>query len=262
MIISQKHGLAFIHVPKNGGLGVRRQLAQLHDHDETFHRVIRTPAYGSVDLTHMRGEVLADLYPEVLAFLRSARVFALYREPHGRFRSAASQTLKSRGAKPLLEMTADELRPVIDGLIGEVEARRYREDPSLVYFTPQAEFLYVDEDFLPTDLYPIERLDEMVADIASLSGETVESPGAANQTVALRAPWLRGPLHKMNDAVRRALPTGLYRSLRAAATPLVVRSGRTPADDVFAEPRVRNFVEAFYASDFALRERCVEPETS
>lgn len=252
MIISDRFGFAFVHIPKCAGTTVREQIARLDaDRFELGGRQ-HHPELGRIDLMHLPLDILRDHFAEVFARLTAVPSYALTRDPHDRFRSSVSEYVKTYHHKRLSEFAAPELARALDEVMTALAARPALLPLRYVHFTPQTRYVHLDGRQVVTQRYPLEAIDAFMAEIGRRTGTSLDAESRANQDFAFRFRGSERWLWRMNAALKGVLPYGAYQGLKRRLRPLVVRDRPAPAADVLAGDEMRAFVDEIYADDIAL----------
>ena len=252
MIISEDRGFAFLHIPKNAGTSVRRQLEPFDTTDGTFRNPIEHPALGRLYGTHVPLTVLREHFGETFEKLRGLRTFAVVREPRARFRSALAQLLREKHQVELAHADQDlvdrEANQVAEGLsaAGDMPSRE------LTHFIPQHRWIEVDGELFTDELFLMSDVAGLFAAISAHIGEQVGEPAKANETVSHRFPGLIGAARKANRQLQNALPSGAHKFLVDVAKPILTRRPAVADEQVPGGEALDAFLSEHYAKDFAI----------
>lgn len=252
MIISNRFGFAFVHIPKCAGSTVREQIER-QDH-EIFQLAGRQthPTLGKIDVMHLPLDVLRDHFPDVFEKLQATHSYALTRDPYDRFRSSVSEYLKTYYDKRLSDFSTAEL----EDALGEIMEALTDPPPLLplryVHFTPQDRYVHLDGEEMISRRYALENIDLFFEDLGRRMGAQFDASSRANQDFAFRFKKSERWLWRANQTLKDILPYGAYQGIKQRVKPLLVREKPPATDDIFTTARIRNFVETAYATDIAL----------
>ena len=251
MIISERHGFVFVHIPKCAGTTVREQLQDLDETHGTFASVREHPVLGRIDYMHLPLRVLSEHFPDTFATLERLDGFAVTRDPMSRFRSSVAEYLKRVQHSRLAEISAAELRAVIDRIIRELEACPEIPTYEIAHFIPQCDYIWLDGRRVVENTVAIEKISDLFAEIARRTGHPIDARAWSNQDFVLRFEGLKAVIWRANDLARGLLPYRGYQGLKRLARPYLVKERASPAaEQVFGEARITRFVEEYYADDF------------
>lgn len=252
LIISNRFGFAFVHIPKCAGSTVREQIER--QDPEIFQLVGRQthPTLGKIDIMHLPLDILHDHFPEVFDNLRATHSYALTRDPYDRFRSSVSEYLKTYYHKRLSDFGETEL----EDALGEIMAALTDPPPLLplryVHFTPQERYVYFKGEDIISRRYAIENIDAFFEDLGQRMGAQFDAGSRANQDFAFRFKKTERWLWRANQTLKDILPYGAYQGIKQRVKPLLVRDKPPAAEDIFSTALVRDFVKTTYATDIAL----------
>jgi len=264
LIISNRYGFAFVHIPKCAGSTVREQIERTDPARIELAGRRTHPVLGKIDAMHLPLDVLREHFPEIFAQLKATDSYALTREPHDRFRSAVSEYVKTYEGKRLSEFDAAELGRVLDDIMAAVAARPALLPLRYVHFTPQARYIHIDGAEIVSRRYALENIGAFFAELSSRTGAAFDPGSRANQDFAFRFKGFERWLWTANQALKTALPYPLYQGIKRHMKPLLVRNNPADVADVFASAGVRDFVADIYAADIALHaaDRRAEPRAA
>lgn len=254
MIISDRFGFAFVHIPKCAGSTVREQLERLDPDCFQLSGRSSHPELGKIDVMHLPLDVLRDHFPDVFARLRATHSYALTRDPFDRFRSSASEYLKTYHNKRLSEFGEAELTSALDEIMAALSARPALLPLRYVHFTPQERYVRLDGEEVISQRYALEDMAGFFADLGRRTGADLDPGARANQDFAFRFRGSERLLWRANQALKDVLPYAAYQGVKRRVKPLLVREKPPAVEDVFTSPAIRGFVRDFYAADIALHE--------
>lgn len=255
MIISRRTKTAFIHIPKNGGTTVRRQMHQLHDIDASFNAAANLPGVGRVHLAHLPSRTIREHFPEVYQILLDCQIFVLCRDPFSRFRSSVSQHLKLYKNISMASLGEAELRSRILDLIGEIETSPDVLPIKLNHFVRQTEML---DDEMEISLFALEDMACMMEQISLRTGIPMRHDRKDNETISLRDERLRKPLSRIAVELEKKLPSTAYQALQKLAKRVLQKPIPQTTEVAFHSPEVLNFVKTHYADDIELHRSAIE----
>ncbi len=271
MIISDKYGFAFIHIPKSGGSTVRYALMNLDERKAVYFDRSRRDhdLLGSVDFAHLPLQALQQHFPRDFALLRSYRTFALIRDPMKRFTSSLHEYLLWNMGEDLAGLPDADVSRVIREVIEKLNFQDEDKpilDPTLIHFSRQSDFVELSGERIVIDLYPIERLDEMLNEIGNLVGKKISSR-PINQRIQYRSEHLQTASEAIQWALRSIIPESIWRPMFNLArkamigTRLVKLDNEKPFQQTFG-PEVEEFVRHFYRRDFEIYHELIQPGTA
>lgn len=249
MIISRRTKTAFIHIPKNGGTTVRRQMHQLHDIDASFNGAANLPGVGRVHLAHLPIRTIQEHFPEVYQILLTCQVFALCRDPFARFRSSVSQHFKLYKSISIATLDEADLKTRILDLIDEITGSPGVLPVKLNHFVRQTDML---NDEMDTSLFALEGIADLIEVISDRTGIPMRHDRKDNETILLRDERLRKPLSRIAVGLEKKLPATVYQSLQTFAKRALQKPIPKTTEDVFRNHEISGFVEQHYADDIEL----------
>jgi len=268
MLICKRANIAFVQIPKNGSKSVRQALLTsfgldhgpvARDRNWTVEEFEAAYARDAVDyipgvennLDHLTLAVYRELLPQAYAAFRAAHSFALIREPRERFLSALLQRLgqfqELNGLRVDDPVVGTEARHVCEWLDG----RGIFNDRTYIHFARQVDYVDLEGERLVDMIFPIERTDAAEAWIEGLTGERI----AIAHEHARREPKKLGKV--LYPSLRRIGRSVIPPKMRDAVHPIWRNS---PLFDNAAKryakidlsPAVEQFIQHYYAADFAL----------
>lgn len=258
MILNEQHQIAFIHVPKCGGTGIRKILMAHDDLDGAFgKRIENDPTLGRADLAHLPLFVLAAEFPDEFERVRRYWSFAILREPTQRFASSLAQRLRMYSdaaiQKQSISRIKDEIAKSID-FIGNRMPDMGHLPLEWAHFQPQVDFVYFNGMLQLDTLYRIDQMNDMYDDLATrIPGLVLPDNRAqpANRSDVHRNDVLRVLVEGTRPVTRKlrsTLPNGLRNYIRHKIyVPQDVRLSK-----LFQTPDVQDFLSKAYKADFAL----------
>ncbi|WP_209507426.1 MULTISPECIES: sulfotransferase family 2 domain-containing protein [unclassified Ruegeria] len=253
MILSNSHRFVFIHIPKCAGTTVRTAILPFQENDSRFHKTVeRHPELGPIDFRHMPLRLLAEVDPEAFEKLHCYESFALLRDPLERFRSSLAQRAKMYLGREFAQLSPDDIRAEVERVISYLRSEPRVIAPEFIHFSRQADFIFLDNRPLVRNLFPVERLDLFRDALVRHMGADDLEFGHSNRTTVFRYPRLKHVLRSGSAIARRVLPNQTYEKLRKTAREALMDPSKMANFSVIDEPRVRDFVESYYADDIVL----------
>lgn len=259
MILSDRYRFVFIHIPKCAGTSIRNAVMPFHDADERFLKTVeRHPELGEIDFRHLPLSLLREMDPEAFQKLENYESYALLRDPFQRFRSAMAQRAKMYLGREFAQLDDADIRGEIDKVIAYLQSEPAVIAPEYIHFARQSEFVEIDGRRVVRNLYPVERMETFVADLARHIGTDTLEVGHANRTTVFRYPQLGRLMYAGSALARRILPGPVHEKLRVSARKVFMKPGVSSKPSVFDEPDIRNFVKQYYAADAVLHRKALE----
>lgn len=261
MILSHKHHFAFIHIPKCAGTTVRSFLQPFDDTDGAFtNRIAYHSELGKIDYVHIPLFILAHDFPNEFACLQKYWSFAVVRDPFTRFASSVSQRLRMHTNVPIQNRPLKQIRDAVDESIATLSSVSFKNvllPPEYIHFQKQVDFIYHDRQCIPDNLYTVQNVDSLFADLnRHVEYDFVTRAAAANMPPANRTKVFRNDLTRrtiqavrpVTDVVGSALPERTKQRIRDKI--YVQRTSQM--DDIFGADYVRAFIREYYRDDIAL----------
>ncbi|WP_170399812.1 sulfotransferase family 2 domain-containing protein [Ruegeria arenilitoris] len=259
MILSDRYRFIFIHIPKCAGTSVRNAVLPFHDADSRFLKTVEHhPELGEIDFRHLPLSLLRELDHEAFDKLESYESYALLRDPFQRFRSAMAQRAKMYLGKEFAQLDDKDIRDEIGKVITYLQSEPAVIAPDYVHFARQSIFVETDGRRMVRNLYPVERMDCFVSDLARHIGTDTLEIGHANRTTVFRYQGLSRVMYAGSAVARRVLPGPIYEKMRVSARKILMKPNTSSVPSVFDEPDVRGFVQDYYAADIALHRKALE----
>jgi hypothetical protein len=253
MILSDRYRFVFIHIPKCAGTSVRQAILPYHDTDSWFLKTVEThPDLGEIDFRHLPLKLLRDLDHEAFEKLTHYEAYALLRDPFQRFRSAMAQRAKMYLGKEFAQLNDHDIRTEIENVITYLQSEPRVIAPDFIHFSRQSEFVQINGERLVQNIYPVEKLDLLVAALGQHIGTDGLEVRHANKTTVFRHPQFKHIMYSGSALARRVLPTSLHETLRRSARRVLMKPGNTVQLSVFDEAYVQNFIRTYYAEDILL----------
>lgn len=252
MIISDEQRFVFVHIPKCAGTSVRDQLRPYDSYDGLFSQTKPHSVMGEIAYTHIPLDLLSEHFSPEFTKLRTYQSFAVLREPCVRFGSAVRQYLRRKDIH-LAEMHSEEARAAVLRILDDLEHRWNRTDPRYAHFLPQRDFIYLGEERIVKHLFPLERIDLLMAAISEIVGAPLDSGAKVNRDYAFRNAALIRPAYRVNSLLWRYAPPALHRGLKRVLAPLVThRESAATKLRITDMPEVIDFISRHYPEDAEL----------
>lgn len=238
---------------------MRNAILPFHDADERFLKTVEHhPGLGKIDFRHLPLSLLRELDPDAFQKLEQYESYALLRDPFQRFRSAMSQRAKMYLGKEFAQLDDGEIRAETDKVIDYLQSEPEVIAPEYIHFARQSGFVELDGRQLVKNLYPVEHMKRLVADLARQIGTDTLEIGHANRTTVFRYPGLSRAMYASSALARRLLPAPVHEKLRVSARKIFMKPSISSAPSVFDAPDIRDFVNHYYAADEDLHRKALE----
>lgn len=238
---------------------MRNAVLPFHDADSRFLKAVeKHPTLGEIDFRHLPLTLLRELDPEAFDKLEHYESYALLRDPFQRFRSAMSQRAKMYLGREFAQLDDSDIRDEIAKVITYLRSEPAVIAPDYVHFARQSSFVEADGKRMIRNLYPVERMDCFVSDLARHIGTDMLQIGHANRTTVFRYQGLSRVMYAGSAAARRVLPGPIHEKLRVSARKILMKPNVSSAPSVFDAPEIRDFVQDHYAADIALHQKALE----
>lgn len=259
MILSDRYRFVFVHVPKCAGTSVRNAVLPFHDADCRFLKTVeKHPKLGEIDFRHLPLSLLRELDPEAFEKLEYYESYALLRDPFQRFRSAMSQRAKMYLGREFAQLDDRDIRDEIGKVITYLQSEPMVIAPEYIHFARQSSFVEIEGRRMVRNLYPVERMDCFVSDLALHIGTDTLEIGHANRTTVFRHQGLSRIMYTGSAAARRVLPAQIHEKLRVSVRKILMKPSTSSTPSVFDDPEIRDFVQDHYAADIALHRQALE----
>lgn len=266
MIINDTHRFLFVHIPKCAGTAIRQSL---HGYDETngaYTGVAEHPQLGYIDYMHIPLFVLQGYFSEEFAKLTRYGTYAVVRDPFVRFPSSLSQHLRSHCRRPIQEISPRSVRLMVDQLLRLLED--YRRPGSYlpyqyIHFQRQVDFVYHEGECLVENVYTIDRVDKMVAEIGARFGTNLAqmdgaSASRANETRFYRNALVRSVVKPAKPILKICLSPRQWGTLKEVVGKYMFVSSDKSLRSIFNSDYVREFIADYYQDDIRLFQRVRE----
>lgn len=253
MIISERHGFIFVHVPKCAGTSLRTQIVETDPDHIAMAEVGEHPVLGTIDFGHVTLGNLSAYFPEIYSYFGTLPSFAVMRDPLTRFGSALRQYLWRYEQTPMTLLPDDVLK--IRAMEAMDRIRQEIDDPShqMIFFARQKDFVFHNQERIVDHLIPIENVSEFISYLSRLTGVPMDTGRKSNQNVDLRMKWIGPIAFRANAILRSALPLGLHSKIKdSALSVLASKQSAAASSGILDLPEVKNFVAEIYAEDQAL----------
>lgn len=254
MIASREFGFCFLHIPKCGGMSVRRLIGRYDSLRGEFIAETDIIPGGIQQKAHLPPATIREFFPEVFQLICGLEKYAILRDPEARFVSALSQRARESHGMQLFTMSQDLLLRDLDRIREELSVRRSLPSYEFRFFIPQSEFARLDGEIFIERLVPLERMDDLVSHWGRLVGRTLDTT-RANQTVSVPSGLVNERTLAVQRWMKRALPGSIYQPIRRAGLSLLAKP-KTPEWIVekLEKADFRSVVREFYPDDHALLE--------
>lgn len=234
MVICDERKLLFMHIPKCGGVTVRRALGD----DWSFWGRNRLPDGRTRDFAHLTLADLKQYFPDVWEKLQEFESYALIRHPEERFISSTKEYLKTIQGRDKARLDRQSVLDAARDLRDKIDTA----DPDYVHFTRQSDFVYCESRRVIDNLYLIEDIDRLASDLRHNHGIEGEF-GQRNV-----APLTTGGRFRTLWTLLKRLHPGIsnWQAIAKAKRILAARQQISlPVD-------LRRFVLNYYATDWRL----------
>jgi hypothetical protein len=252
MLISQRHRLGFIHIPKCGGTSIKHLFAEIDDTETRFAGQFDHPELGRVFLGHLPLWALRDHYPGLFEAMRGYRLFAICRDPHDRFESAISQRMQLLHRKRINDFSSPEVMDFTGKVIEKIKAQDRIVAADLCHFIPQSDFIFLDGQRIVGEVYPLAQINRLIPVLSVATGIAAATDFQANQTLNFRIKQSEGLLRRLSGRSRKLLPMGLHSWAKRRGKQLLTSGGNQYEGFSRREPDLSRFIQTYYAQDFRL----------
>jgi hypothetical protein len=154
MIVCRALGFAWFHNPKAAGTTFRRAIGRYHDWPTRFWDYAFL-GDRKVDLAHLRTWELAEIAPALWELLPQMRTVIFVRDPLRRFISACFEHHRVFAGRQFLTWGRDKQQVAIRCIADRLTPATIRSDYRYVHFTPQREFIYLDDRLIVQHVVPV-----------------------------------------------------------------------------------------------------------
>lgn len=256
-IVSDTQQLVFVHIPKCAGASITKMLQPLVGWDKLVEdaEANRRGSTGRIIRQHTPLKILSENYPDELERMERYRCYAVTRNPMDRFVSSVSQHLRNFHNRELVDLSAQELAQTVDGVIRQMGKTPLRVPREYIHFTRQIDYVSLDGRQVVRNLYRMETLDQLVADISRFHTMDMALSARKNEAATYNSQGLKVLMRTGGTLARNMLPTKTYRTLRRWARDKTTTRIKDNRPDLFHSETVQAFCEEFYAPDFPLWEQ-------
>src|SRR5271165_2712255 len=251
MIVDDEHRVAFVHIPKCGGTSVRRQLRPLDSYERFFFGIREHDVLGRLDFCHIPLPFLARHFPDVFDKVAAYRAFAVIRDPHSRFVSATFQRLAVFGGVRRTAATAREAIREAERTMDWLAGRGPFCDPAYIHFARQIDYVVLDGQRIVENVYAIEDMAAFGAEIERLTGAAFDPDRRENSNFASPSRML-SLLHIAKPLYSRLTTWNQREAILKALRRWKLQTPDSLYDAFRRNPKIVDFVESYYADDFAL----------
>lgn len=264
MIISDKFGLVFVHIPKCAGTTLRFALAPFDDAADRYYNkgVSEHPVLGPLDYHHIPLEVLAEHFTQDFDLFDSYRSFALVRDPFARFPSSLHERFVQRDGIPLSKRNRAEIAKEVDEVLrvlSEHPKDRPVTDPGLIHFSRQKDYIFLNGRRVVQTVRTVAEMDDVLSDLTGIIGRPIQPEESKNRRVHHVFPAIEKLQRAITRPIEKALPRRLwkpaFKPIQAAfvATGLMRHAGN-PLVNLPNASEIDAFIAEFYAEDIQLFE--------
>lgn len=258
MLISQKHQIGFIHIPKCGGSTIRHQFKDMGDTEPHFSGRHHHPDLGRIFLGHLPLWAVRDYYPHAFGMLQDYALFAICRDPYARFESAVSQYLHFHHGKRINDFPYDKVLQFTQEIITYLSATPRPISADYCHFIPQSHYIELDGQRMVYNLYPMTQIPQLTERLSGITGIAAATGLQSNETLAFKIKGSETALRRISGLTRRLMPIRLYAPIKAAAKRALVRKGSQHKGFALREAGVRDFVASYYARDIVIYAEVME----
>ncbi|ANU07115.1 sulfotransferase family 2 domain-containing protein [Paraurantiacibacter namhicola] len=249
MIVSHTHRFAFIHIPKCAGTAIRAALEGLQGEPQFSapgarpHQVL-----GMLDHAHVPLAALRSAWPGLFAQIQDYTCYAVLRDPVARFGSAFAQHLEMYGEAPIEALSQHELEQALADMLGRLQQLQGGLFPAeMIHFQPQADFVETGGERVATQLYRVDEVDALMADIAAQVGGPEASAILSARPEGNRGERPRGPVSALAWTLAKRVP-----ALREAARRMLLVKRQQSLMPLLEEPGTSAALQSLYTRDFQL----------
>ena len=259
LIVCDEHKFVFVHIPKCAGTSIRKSLESRCRFDPRFIGVEEHPELGKLDVTHIPLSILRKYFAETYQKVRTYDSFAVVRDPCERFPSSLFQRLKMYGEKPVETMSRKEFAQAVDATIARLANHSADEVLPYDYIHFQEQKTYVVDQGVQVveTLFPLESVSELFEHVGRIIGGVEGAEGTTgnsheNRSEHFKTDFIGNIAAPLLPLYSRSIKQWLPRGFRNLLSRMFLVDQNTKFRDVFESTHVRQFVNEFYAEDFAL----------
>ncbi len=258
MIISHKHHIVFLHIPKCGGTSIRNVLKPLHDDDPIWDVVgwRPHPILGRIGYGHLPLYALREHFPLIFQCISKYSCFAIVRDPKRRFVSSLSEYTRVVRKIDTAALELGHFIAAAEEVCGYLGENTKISDHSYIHFEKQVNYIRLDGEIIVDNLYHIRDIQLMIRDISLLSGEKLrqEEVTVLNQSRMIKSGSAKYVIDRLRPNLGRLLKGVMPLSMHR----FITDSLYTPVkgNDIWdALPRsVKNFVLEYYVEDQSIHD--------
>ena len=251
MIIDDTHETAFVHIPKCGGTTISVQFGDLDSYDGAFRRKGDHPALGAIHYAHIPLRFLHRHYPVEFDKVRAYRSFALTRDPHERFASATFQRLAEFVGVAKIDITRAKALGEAHAVMGWLAQRGPFCDLEYIHFSRQVDYVALDGERIVDVVLPLEDIADLAAALEERCQVRFDPELRANINFG-SSNRLLSMIHVAKPIYSRLTTWAFRERLLMLAKRWKIQSPQSLYEDFRRDPRISDFVEAYYADDFRL----------
>jgi len=266
VIISDRHELAFIHIPKCGGTSIRQAIERYDDTGGAFtNRVEVHPTYGVLDFVHIPLRRLKQSFPEEFRKVATYRSFSVVRNPYERFYSSLAQHLRRHQGISIADLSVREVETAAKDVIGEIYGCELVNDSRFIHFERQSNFIMLDGRQLVTDIFSLDELQTLAIFLRRITGDSVSFEVASNATRVFRSQAIRALVGSFIRCGGRSLSNALHPSKRSWLRSLLYTEAKRGAVWMQGEgiAVINEFISDHYVDDINLfQQACIKGQTA
>jgi hypothetical protein len=252
MIIDDNHRVVFVHIPKCGGTSVARQFGQL-DTSRLFRRKGEHDRLGLIHYAHIPLYYLRDHYPDEFAKVAAYDSFALLRDPHARFASATFQRIEEFGGVPRIQITGKRALAEARQVIHWLKQRDRFCDLEYIHFSRQCDYIFLDGEQIVRNIYTIEDMQIFGEDLGRITLLNFDADRRENANFASPYSGVFALLHGLKPIYSRLTSWALRERILLLLQSWNLQKPTSMYEAFRRDPEISDFVESYYAEDFALR---------
>ena len=262
MIICDRYRFCFIHIPKCAGTSVRFALQRFDDTGGRFSTLEGIdPETTGLDHCHIPLFALKKHYPAEFEKICDYSSYAVIRDPFERFPSSVYQHLTAYGTRSVRMISKTELKNETSRCIDYLSncSGLHALPREYIHFQRQRSFIYDGDKRIVGNLYPVEKVAQLLRDVSRLTGELIKpadfgftAPDHMNVSIVYRFRYAGWIIDRLKPAIERPLERLLPRVMKTALQNTVYMSRDRRFKDIYESNYVRQFVESYYASDIEL----------
>lgn len=261
MIISDKLGFAFVHIPKCAGTSVKRVLRAIDTTGLTFRGIANHPEMGTVHMAHLTMSDFATYYPDEFERVSRYRSMAIMRDPTERFHSAIFQRLREFKEVPQSAISAAMIESEARDVISYLESAPHRLDVEHVHFNRQSDFIELDGERIVERLFSLDNMAAAIDHIHRLTGVQV-GKDHENRTTQFRFRALRPIQRLLRDPYVHLVPSDRRLWIREKMTRARLYQELPKQQFGRTDGSTARFIREYYARDFELLAACATDQAA